>query len=76
MADGGEVIGHHGSQNVQERAITANEIACQLVAIDGVQDFAPFCAVVEDVQRSILTEWSHEERRQQRAAQPARVVAE
>lgn len=58
------------------RRLAANEIACQLVAIDGVQDFVPFCAVIEAIQDSILNEWSHEERCQQQVTQPAWVVAE
>lgn len=49
-----------GVRDVQQRRLLANEIACQLVAIDGVQDFAPFCAIVEDVQAGIIRAWTWE----------------
>lgn len=47
-----------------ERRLLANELACELVAIGGVQDLGPFCAVVEDVQAAIIRAWTDEERRQ------------
>lgn len=76
MPDGGAVIDPSGGRDVQQRCLLANEIACQLVMIETVQDFEPFCAVIEAIQDSILREWSHEECCQQQVTQPARVVAE
>ena len=76
MPDGGEVIDPSGGRDVQQRRLLANEIACQFVMIETVQDFEPFCTVIEAIQDSILNEWSHEERCQQQVTQPARVVAE
>ena len=76
MPDGGAVIDPSGGRDVQQRRLLANEIACQLVMIETVQDFEPFCAVIEAIQDSILDKWSHEERRQQQVTQPARIVAE
>lgn len=61
MTDGGATVQPDGGRDVQQRRLVANEIACQLVAIDGVQDFAPFCAIVEDIQETIGRAWTAEE---------------
>lgn len=70
IADGGEILQPDGDRDVQEQRLLANEIACELVGIDDVQDFEPWCAVVRDVQESIVTEWSqaHAERRDREQA--------
>lgn len=62
MPDGGAVIDPSGGRDVQQCRLLANEIACQLVTIDTVQDFDPFCAVVEDGQAGISRAWIAEER--------------
>lgn len=58
IADGGEILQSDGGRDVQDQRLLANEIACELIGIDDVQDFEPWCAVVRDVQESIVTEWA------------------
>lgn len=43
--------------------------------IDSVQDFDPFCAVVEDVQAGIIQAWANEEHRQAEQAMGLAEVA-
>jgi hypothetical protein len=70
MADGGtdtDDIVTDGGRDGQEKRLKANEIACDLMDIDGAgEDFEAFCGLVRVVQDGIIRVWDHEERRQER----------
>lgn len=66
MAEGGVTeTNEDDSYDGRQKALTANEIACELTDIDGAgEDFDAFCAVVQSIQDQILESWEREERRQ------------